>query len=877
MPKRAPWVPQDTERLYEIDAEPERIAEGEEIERQIEEAQKALKERTAAVYHDKPAAFVLDCIHWQDGEAPTRYQLANLQRLVKHGRLAVRGPHGLGKTTTNAWTLLWFALTRDAAREDWKIATTASAWLQLTHYLWPEVHKWSRRLDWKKVGREAFTRDELLRHNLRLEYGEAFAAACEDPAKLEGMHADQILYIYDEAKRLDTATPIPTPHGWSTMGELRVGDEVLDEAGRPTRITYVSPIVEGRPCSRVTFSDGSSLVADDGHLWSTLSLKRRQIAGARHRNDPRYKRHYEGVADWREHWDLSEVVETRGLGDRAAIPTTLPLDLPDAALPIDPYVLGAWLGDGHSLHGVITTMDPEVVERFALAGHPLTRERRTSQASTYGVAHLRTRLREGNLLGDKHIPRIYLRASAEQRLELLRGLMDTDGTVMAGARVSFTSTRRVLAEGVAELVRSFGWKVQVRRTQPKLNGVPKRPAYRLRWSADICPFHLPRKARKWGGRGAQASAATIRTVASVEHVASVSTRCIAVDSPRHLYLAGEHFIPTHNTIPAETFDASEGAFSGAGASDRMEAYALASSTPGEPIGRFYEIHAHKPGLQSWTTVHVKLAEAIKARRVSEDWEQEKQEQWGRDSAIYINRVLGNFAAAEEDGVIALGHVEAAIERWEKLADASWPELGTLTALGADIARSGGDRTVLALRYGYLVKELRRYQRSTTMETAGHIASVLSVDEEYRKAVVDVAGIGAGVVDRLKEEGFQIIPFNSSERSDLVDMHGELRFINARAAAWWNLRDMLLPESGFEVALPPDELLIGDLTAPKWKMSSGGKVQVESKEDIRKRIGRSTDDGDAVVMAFYTEVGPTIAPPIFTTRTSRWAPFTQRAF
>ena len=118
------------------------------------------------------------------------------------------------------------------------------------------------------------------------------------------------------------------------------------------------------------------------------------------------------------------------------------------------------------------------------------------------------------------------------------------------------------------------------------------------------------------------------------------------------------------------------------------------------------------------------------------------------------------------------------------------------------------------------------------------------------AVIDVLGVGAGVVDRLKEQGrYNIRPFNAGEHTYQKDKSGELGFADKRSAAWWNIRELLANEP---VALPPDDRLTGDLTAPKWKMTSGGKVKVESKDDIKKRLGRSTDDGDAVVMAFWNE-------------------------
>jgi hypothetical protein len=327
------------------------------------------------------------------------------------------------------------------------------------------------------------------------------------------------------------------------------------------------------------------------------------------------------------------------------------------------------------------------------------------------------------------------------------------------------------------------------------------------------------------------------------------------------------------TIPSETFDASEVAFAGAGQGTHAEAYALASSTPGSP-GRFYEVHARKPGLEDWHAVHVTLEDTIEAGRVSRPWAEQRARQWGPGSAVYVNRVQGEFAASDEDGVIPLAWVEAANERWRELDDAGWELLGPLIAIGADIARSGADRTVLALRHGDVISELRRLPRQGTMKSTGQILGVLR-SAARAVAVVDVIGIGAGVVDRLREQSANVVAFNASEGTSRMDSSGELGFVNARAAAWWSLREMLDPDSAVEVALPPEDLLTGDLTAPKWRVSSGGRIQIESKEEIRKRLGRSTDDGDAVAQAFWTAREPTVRAPLFGRKERPMAPVNER--
>lgn len=340
-------------------------------------------------------------------------------------------------------------------------------------------------------------------------------------------------------------------------------------------------------------------------------------------------------------------------------------------------------------------------------------------------------------------------------------------------------------------------------------------------------------------------------------------------APHLLYLFDEG-----KAIPDGTFDAAEGAFSTAGSDTTTEALALVLSTPGPPMGRFYAIHSRATGYEDWWVRHVTLAETIAVGRVSAEWAEARKRQWGAESAVYQNRVLGEFAASESDGVIPLAWVEAANERWHVWAKAGKP--GPLSAVGEDVARAGEDKTVLAPRYGPCVDTLRYYTHPDTMETVGVTAGLLhTAPDAY--AVVDVIGLGAGVVDRLRELRYPVVAFNASERAvdekgkELLDRTGELGFVNQRSAAWWRFRELLDPEHESTVALPPDDTLTGDLTAPRWRVVSGGKIAVEPKGEpgdearaagfssVRARLKRSTDAGDAVVQAFVPKPRPTFVP------------------
>jgi hypothetical protein len=484
--------------------------------------------RPLAKYHDDPVAFVHDIIEWPEGQGPTEYQDEILARLHDRKRLAVRGPHGLGKTTDASLAVLWFALTRDDAGEDWKIPTTASAWVQLTHYLWPEIDKWAKRIRWAKTGREPFSeRTEMLERTLKLRHGEAFSASPAKAALIEGAHATQLLYVYDEAK----------------------------------------------------------------------------------------------------------------------------------------------------------------------------------------------------------------------------------------------------------------------------------------------------------------------------------------------------------IIPIDIWDASEGAFSGAGADTAAEAFALAISTPGEPVGRFYDIHRDRKAYADWDAMHVPKERVIKAGRMSADWAKNRRRQWGATTAVYLNRVEGEFASSDEDSCIALAWVEAANLRWRErfgVHGETWTPPGPLETVGVDCSGTGKDRTVLARRYGDVVGELERPRKADAppgedavgleeMATAGRIVALLD-GNPGSKAIVDAGGLGSGVLGAARQEiqpRSRVVAFVAGGKTSRKDANGEFGFVDCRSAAWWNMRELLDPESPahLEIALPPDDDLTGDLTAPHWREVSGGKIRVEPKDDIRKRLGRSTDSGDGVVQAFWPESGP----------------------
>jgi deoxycytidine triphosphate deaminase len=247
-----------------------------------------------------------------------------------------------------------------------------------------------------------------------------------------------------EGKALALDTPIPTPGGWRTMGDLRRGDLVFDQAGEPCRVVATSEVLLGRPCREVCFSDGHRIVADLQHEWLACDKNARD--------------HHRG---------------------RARIVTT-------AQIEAKLRVQGEWN------------------YQVPLAGP----------------------------------------ASVAQRTALLQGLMDSDGFADTYGRCEFTATPEPLADGVVELAASLGFRPVTTKDRAALYGIDHGPRYRVRYAPDPPVFRLSRKLARLriGMRHHR-----FRAIVDVRTVADVPVRCIQVDAPTGLFLAGRGFIPTHNS------------------------------------------------------------------------------------------------------------------------------------------------------------------------------------------------------------------------------------------------------------------------------------------------------------------------------------------
>ncbi len=516
-----------------------------------------------------------------------------------------------------------------------------------------------------------------------------------------GLHSGQMIIVaarpaMGKALALDTA--LPTPTGWTTMGDVQVGDQLIGADGRPTRVVAATDVMTDRPCYRITFSDGTQVVADAEHQWRATSRAGRRAEAERkaprtYLPSPSVQRLQaladaaDGASTMATFRELLEEVGTvfqhvlhvvlrdvgsqgralrpasgesrsyawhapvydraralRALADRCAAPVgsrvrvahspivtteqmaetvTLadgranwavelasPVELPERQLLVPPYTLGVWLGDGHSRSARFTSADSQIADEVRADGlvvtargllHTMQLSRtpvevrkcvvcgsgfvpRQADVRTCGrvcggksrgilkpapsacpdcgkpysggqqcarcraaVGSVQARLRTLGVLGNKHIPSAYLRASRTQRWALLEGLMDTDGTVTRTGSLQLVLTDAALARDASELIMSLGIRCQTATKKVRGRDEAHSIAYVLTFSADDSPFRLTRTREAQPARPGHGRTTGRRYIKSFVPIQSVPVRCVEVDNADHMYLATEAMVPTHNS------------------------------------------------------------------------------------------------------------------------------------------------------------------------------------------------------------------------------------------------------------------------------------------------------------------------------------------
>ena len=347
-------------------------------------------------------------------------------------------------------------------------------------------------------------------------------------------------------KALDIKTKIPTPYGWRTMADLQVGDYVFAVDGTAAEIITTSEVKTDHKCYKVTFEDHSEIIADAEHLWSVATNKRQgllNITTEKMALNFKHKR-----------------ADGKGVEYKYRVPINAPVEYSKKELPVNPYMLGVWLGDGESSGARISCGVNDLEEMTRLinsVGEIITSVREDKTCLRMNIKMLSPKLRKLNLLNNKHIPQIYLQSSVEQRLELLKGLMDTEGTCGKSGECEFTQKNKSVVDGFIELLSSLGIKCLVRTKIPKINGKECAMVYSVAFFTDkqFPCFKLRRKFERL--KPLLNKRMENKSIINIELTESVPVKCIGIDHPAQLYLAGERFTATHNTPLASAIALSE--------------------------------------------------------------------------------------------------------------------------------------------------------------------------------------------------------------------------------------------------------------------------------------------------------------------------------
>lgn len=346
---------------------------------------------------------------------------------------------------------------------------------------------------------------------------------------------------YGKALALDT--PILTPDGWKTMKELKIGDEVFGDDGKPTKIINTSPIFYNHKCYEVTFEDGEKIIADADHLWEVKAKNCKPEI--RVFTTQELSKNFSHTRK-----------DGKGTEYKYRVKISEPVNFPEKQLPVHPYILGLWLGDGCSADGYITIHVNDCqdlinnIEAFGYSVKSIKKDSSNNcrvRINNEQDIPLKTLLRTNNLLNNKHIPNEYLYSSMQQRSLLLQGLMDTDGYVNSiGSYCEFSQKSDKIIESVTKLLDSLCYKYSLMERYTTCNK-KKFKSYRIQFysSKEKPCFRMKRKYERLPDKTSNRQ--KYKSIINIEEVPSVPTKCISVDNDSHLFLCGKKNTVTHNS------------------------------------------------------------------------------------------------------------------------------------------------------------------------------------------------------------------------------------------------------------------------------------------------------------------------------------------
>ena len=366
-------------------------------------------------------------------------------------------------------------------------------------------------------------------------------------ALTNGLHPGQMVVIAARpaiGKALALDTPLPTPTGWTTMGQVQVGDQLLGADGKSARVIAATEVMTSRPCFAVEFDDGTVIVADAQHQWRTSGR-----ASAARSRDGGAPAGCGGVVTTAELAMTLRTPPDRQVAHAVAVAQAA--DLPSREVPFPPYALGAWLGNGLSHAAVLATADPEIILQMEAEGlrvTPAPGGRQRYHMNLPGQQMALEVLGGLGVLGRKHIPAQYLRTSQAQRRALLAGLLDTRGQAAGNGAVRFAAPGKRLAADTLELVQSLGYPARLIRRGSSTGAAGSPASHLVTFTPEDKVFRVTRKLARQSIPAHPT--APSRLITDVRPVPTVPVRCVQVDAADHMYLAGPSWIPTHNSTLA---------------------------------------------------------------------------------------------------------------------------------------------------------------------------------------------------------------------------------------------------------------------------------------------------------------------------------------
>ena len=383
-----------------------------------------------------------------------------------------------------------------------------------------------------------------------------------------------LLIARKNTKALSLDTRIPTPNGDKTIRDIHPGDFVFDENGKPVKVLETSEIFKNRPCYEIEFEDGEKIVCDENHKWTV------QTKGSRSRGNyiPRTNKKSNSRHPLDDHSCItlitSEMVDDfkkarkdgKGTEYKYRVPVPMPIEYSEKKL-FSPYVLGLWLGDGdkndnriscafYDVDTLVHEIKSEGIEVASVKEFNGKYEVRFGTTYSYHRHDVREALRDLGVWKNKHIPEAYFKASIKQRLDLLKGLMDTDGTCTKKGQCRFTQKSKRMISDFSRLLSSLGIKHTIAEKEIPCNGKIFKAFTVQFWTDKNFPcFRYKRKHDRL--KDNLAGRMKYKSIVNIKRVENRDTKCITVDSERGLFLCGERNTVTHNSETCSALGLSE--------------------------------------------------------------------------------------------------------------------------------------------------------------------------------------------------------------------------------------------------------------------------------------------------------------------------------